>query len=381
MALRLPLRAAMLSLCTATALVGLPHTASAQQDNRARAEEQWRTPRITGFDVDPVKQLNPGTELAFTVWGSPGLAGRVSIDGASRSAVLEEVSSGQYRAWYTIGTADNLTPSSRATVNLRDGSRVVTAVLDEPLVATAPSPSQPGGFSLDGGSGAPAIERFEVRYGRDTREGQDLTFTLRGTPGGRASVRMRGTQRRVLLQETSPGDYSGSITLRTTDRLDPGEPVVARLSVGDRSVTAPLSPPLEAQRVTRSRVAAVCVDCATVVAIRPVEVRGDGSYVGPLAGGVLGAVVGNQVGGGSGRSAATVAGAIGGALLGREIERRNNKRTTHYDVVLRMDDGNERTISVPEVGGLRVGDPVNVGPKNQIAIDTSRPRPRPQPQG
>ena len=136
MALRLPLRATMLGLCTATALVSLPHAASAQQDSRARVEEQWRTPRITGFDVDPVKQLSPGTELAFTVWGSPGLAGRVSIDGATRSALLEEVSRGQYRAWYTIGSADNLAPSSRATVNLRDGARVVTSGSSSTAVTT-----------------------------------------------------------------------------------------------------------------------------------------------------------------------------------------------------------------------------------------------------
>ena len=370
MASRNYLRDAMLCLGIATGLAGVTHAASAQQNSGAQVEADWRSPRITGFDVEQVKQLTPGTELAFTVWGSPGLAGRLSIDGAARSAVLEEVARGQYRAWYTVNSADNITPASRVTVNLRDGTRVATAVLDEGLVAGTPAHN---GAAT---GNAPVIERFDVRYGPDTRDGQDLTFTLRGTPGGRASVRMRATQRRLLLQETAPGLYSGNITLRATDRLDPGEPVVARLSVGERSVTAPLTPPLEAQRVTRSRVAAVCVDCATVVAIRPVEVRGDGSYVGPLAGGVLGAVVGNQVGSGSGRSAATVAGAIGGALLGREVERRKNRRTTHYDIVVRMDDGNERTISVPDTGGLRVGDPVNVGPKNQIALDSSRPRPR-----
>lgn len=370
MALHSFLRALLLGLGVATALVmgALPQTASAQQAGRAPSEE-WRAPRITGFDVEQVKQLTPGTELAFTVWGSPGLAGRVSIDGAARSTPLEEVAAGHYRAWYTVGSADHITPASRTTVNLRDGARVATAVLDETLLAGAPvQPAEAGA--------APVIERFDVRYGPDTRDGQQLTFTLRGTPGGRASVQMRGPQRRLVLQEGAPGEYSGSVTLRATDRLDPGEPVVARLAVGERSVTAPLTPPLEATRVGRSRVAAVCVDCATVLAIRPVEVRGDGSYVGPIAGGVLGAVVGNQVGGGSGRSAATVAGAIGGALLGREIERRNAKRTTHYDIVVRMDDGSERTISVPDAGGLRVGDPITIGPKNQIALDTARPRPR-----
>jgi outer membrane lipoprotein SlyB len=370
MTLRPTLHALLLAACLTSAGIALPPTAAAQ-NQRAQAEADWRTPRITGFDVEPVRQIVPGTELAFSVWGSPGLAGRLSIDGAARSTPLEEVASGHYRAWYTVGSADNITPASRATANLRDGTRVATAVLDEALVAGS-APAQPAAAGA-----APVIERFEARVGPEQRTGQELAFMLRGTPGGQASVRLRGPQRRVMLQEGSvPGEYSGSVTLRATDKLDPGEPVMARLRVGERSVTAPLTPPLAATSVAKARVAAVCVDCATVVSIRPVEVRGDGSYVGPLAGGVLGAVVGNQVGDGSGRSAATVAGAIGGALLGREIERRRNKRTTHYDIVVRMDDGSERTISVPDTGGLRVGDPVNVGPKNQIALDTSRPRPK-----
>lgn len=375
MALPTSLRPLLIGAAIATALAGTPPPAAAQQDNRASAPADWRTPRITGFDVEQVQQLTPGAELAFSVWGSPGLGGRVAIDGAARSIPLEEVSSGFYRGWYTIGSADRLTPASRAVVNLRDGTRVATAVLDESLLAGAPSPGASTTPTAAAAGGTPAIERFEVRYGPETSTGQELAFTLRGTPGGRAAVRMRGTQRRLLLEETSPGTYSGTIMLRPSDRLDPGEPITARLSVGDRSVTAPLTSPFEVSRLNRSNVAAICVDCATVVAIRPVEVRGEGSYAGPLAGGVIGAVLGNQVGGGSGRSAATVAGAIGGALLGREIERRNNKQTTHYDVVLRMDDGNERTISVPDPGGLRVGDPVHVGPKNQIALDTARARP------
>ena len=124
---------------------------------------------------------------------------------------------------------------------------------------------------------------------------------------------------------------------------------------------------------SKSRAGRLDGDCGIVQSIRPVEVRGDGSYVGPIAGGVLGAVLGNQVGKGDGRKAATAVGAIGGAVLGREIERRRGS-STHYDVVVRMEDGTERTISVPQSGELRVGDPVKVSAENAITLDTTRRR-------
>jgi hypothetical protein len=40
-----------------------------------------------------------------------------------------------------------------------------------------------------------------------------------------------------------------------------------------------------------------------------------------------------------------------------------------------MDTGVERTISVPERGDLRVGDPVRINSENVIALDTNRRRP------
>jgi hypothetical protein len=30
--------------------------------------------RVTGFDVEQVDRLEPGAELNFTVWGTPGAA-------------------------------------------------------------------------------------------------------------------------------------------------------------------------------------------------------------------------------------------------------------------------------------------------------------------
>jgi outer membrane lipoprotein SlyB len=96
----------------------------------------------------------------------------------------------------------------------------------------------------------------------------------------------------------------------------------------------------------------VCASCGTVEAVTPITRNGQGSGVGAVAGGVLGGVVGNQVGNGSGRAVATVIGAIGGGVAGNAIEK-NMKKTTVYNVRIRMNDGTSRSIeqsSAPLVG-------------------------------
>jgi outer membrane lipoprotein SlyB len=93
--------------------------------------------------------------------------------------------------------------------------------------------------------------------------------------------------------------------------------------------------------------ASVCAHCGTVEAVKSVRQKGEASGVGAVAGGVLGGVVGNQMGKGDGRKAMTVIGAVGGGLAGHEIEKRQ-RATTVYQVTVRMDDGNTRTLTRPE---------------------------------
>lgn len=90
--------------------------------------------------------------------------------------------------------------------------------------------------------------------------------------------------------------------------------------------------------------AAGCANCGTVESVRAVEVKGQGSGMGAVAGGLTGAVVGNQFGRGNGNTAMTILGAAGGALAGNEIEK-NMKKRTSYRVTVRMDDGSYRTVS------------------------------------
>lgn len=107
--------------------------------------------------------------------------------------------------------------------------------------------------------------------------------------------------------------------------------------------------------VARAPEAPLCQDCGTVESVTPIDVEGTGSGTGALAGGVLGAVVGNQVGDGNGKVLATILGAVGGGMAGNTVEKKM-KKTTLYDVSVRMDDGSHRLLrqSVPAAVGSQV---------------------------
>jgi outer membrane lipoprotein SlyB len=101
----------------------------------------------------------------------------------------------------------------------------------------------------------------------------------------------------------------------------------------------------------------VCLDCATVVEVVPIERDGETKGVGAVAGGVLGAVVGNQFGKGQGKDVATILGAVGGGFAGNQVEKKMNKQTV-YQVRLRMDDGS--------IQSLEQAQPISVGARVRL---------------
>lgn len=105
--------------------------------------------------------------------------------------------------------------------------------------------------------------------------------------------------------------------------------------------------------------AATCANCGIVEAVRSVQVEGNASGLGAVAGGVTGAIVGNQFGRGGGNTALTLLGAAGGAFAGNSIEK-NMHRQTVYRITVRMDDGAYRTISQSHVPSVAEGDKVKV---------------------
>ncbi len=99
----------------------------------------------------------------------------------------------------------------------------------------------------------------------------------------------------------------------------------------------------------------------TIDSIQVTRGSGSTSGTGAVVGGVIGALVGNQVGSGGGRAAATVAGAVGGAAIGNSVEGRNaNNGADMYQIGVRLDNGEYRTIVQDSVYDLRVGNRVRV---------------------
>lgn len=333
-------------------------TPARAQDEHPRA--QRLAPHIQGFNVDEVRGLEPGTELNFEVYGTPGGFATLRIDGATRNLNMTETSPGTYRGTYTIGVHDRISPSSAVTANLRVNNMVDTRVLAEAIVHGTNRADEGNGQVAASGA-VPHVSRFDVQGSNDLGPGNELKFTVMGTPGAKVDVQIAGTRGIFFLPEVHPGEYSGLYTIRRDDRIAPDAPVTATIRENGRYSTATLGRPLLAggPRHEGERVARYCSNCATVEAVNVLQVNGNAGYLGTGAGAVVGGLLGNQVGSGTGRTAATVAGAVGGAVAGREIERSRNAGQ-RYEVVVRYGDGSTQTIPYENDPGYHVGEHVKV---------------------
>lgn len=106
-------------------------------------------------------------------------------------------------------------------------------------------------------------------------------------------------------------------------------------------------------------VKAVCGNCGTVVAVNVVEVAGKESGAGVVIGGAVGGLIGNQVAQPKDKDLATLAGAVGGAVAGHYIEK-GMKKTKVYDVVVKLENGEERTLRHTAAPAVVAGDKVKI---------------------
>jgi outer membrane lipoprotein SlyB len=342
-----PVTLAIALMSTGVAGISLAPLPVQAQSAAARAE----MPRISSIDVRPVDRIEPGADLEFTIWGTSGAIAALQIDGATRPLTLYEDSPGVYRGTYTVTRRDRIGPDSRVTANLRSGNRVATATLGEALQSDWPSPVA--------SAQRPEIAKVTVTDG-GRRNPDALRFTMTGTPGGQASVRLQGSNPRVLvLEEIRPGEYTALHRLAPGVRVATDRPLVARLRVGDRVATSSVDNAYQGVSLRGRGDDKWCGDCGVIEAVNAVEVDGNGKVIGTLAGGALGALLGSQIGKGDGRTAAGVAGAVGGALIGREIARRQG-HSVQYEVVVRLNQGERKVVMYQTAPSVKVGDAVRV---------------------
>jgi outer membrane lipoprotein SlyB len=346
----------LIGLFALAAFFSLPFPAGQAQAQQSAYSAA--APRIDGFDVKPVARPAPGNELMFTLYGSPGGTAAVQIGGATGGVLLVETEAGVYEGSYTIRKRDRITAASTATVNLRLGNRVISTILDEPLIGSASARRAAAAAS----AAAPKIDRFDVDPPAHLVAGEELILTLSGSPGGKASAKIAGVKGKLVMNEIRTGVYEGTYTIKHRDRIAANAAVIGTLRVGKHKTRVVLGQSLLAgpgYRSSARRAARMCVNCGVVEAINLVEVKGEGSYLGMLAGGVAGALLGSQVGQGRGTTAAQVAGAAGGAFAGNEIEKRM-KTAKHYEVVVRLENGGVQTFSYETQPGFSVGTKVKV---------------------
>lgn len=329
----------------------------------------WAQPVIRTFTVQQVKALVPGTELVFKLNGSPGAQVTLALTGTSNTVAMDETRPGAYQGAYTLSSRDHVTYNSTVQATLRvDGQETRAPLGQSLLTATAQR------AALAAAKPAGAITYLGNHVSGPYAGGSEITFDLKGAPGGQASVALVGTDTRISLTEARPGEYTGTYTLRTRDTVTARSSATATLVANGQ--TSQASKLLSADAWQAPVAAAVlsapaggtgpavaghqsCDTCGVVQGIEEVDVKGQPNYVGAIAGGVAGAVLGSQVGKGDGRTVAQVLGAVGGAYAGREVEKRV-RSTKRYDVTVRLYNGTVQTVSHEQDPKLRVGGQVKI---------------------
>jgi len=146
----------------------------------------------------------------------------------------------------------------------------------------------------------------------------------------------------------------------------------APVAAAPAPVAAPAPKPVAKPKPVASKttpapapVKAVCANCGTVVAVNVVEVAGKESGAGVVIGGAVGGLIGNQVAQPKDKELATLAGAVGGAVAGHYIEK-NMKKSKAYDVVVKLENGEERTLRHTADPALVAGDKVKI--EGELAV-------------
>jgi outer membrane lipoprotein SlyB len=110
--------------------------------------------------VNPPNDLLAGSELLFTLEGSPDASASVRINGVRGKLALEQVRPGVYEGAYAIKNRDRIAPDTVVTGNLRLGSMEQSKVLSQSLVDDSSSRTREHGRRADSsrrqGPAAPA---------------------------------------------------------------------------------------------------------------------------------------------------------------------------------------------------------------------------------
>jgi hypothetical protein len=127
---------------------------------------------------------------------------------------------------------------------------------------------------------APQITGFEMEPVDKIAAGSELFFRVQGTPNARATVRVAGVPRTLVLQEVDDGVYEGSYTLRPRDRATQASNATASLkragrttssTLGQLAAAAPAAPPVVSAQPPRPAVGSLAISRFHVRPIDKIE--------------------------------------------------------------------------------------------------------------
>ena len=172
-------------------------------------------PRVDRFTLAPVDRLDPGTELKFSLEGTPRAQASIQVPGLPMTLPMQEERPGRYTASYTLRKADKVAPGP-VVATLRTGERLTTSQLTIPQQAMAGA--TPGAAPM-GAAAAPGPLVLQVT-----------------SPGPNASV---DASQLVLQGRTSPG-ANVHVRVDAVTPTTPGRTAVAQ-RVTDQTITADAS--------------------------------------------------------------------------------------------------------------------------------------------
>lgn len=128
---------ALALMAPAAALATLPAAAAIAAPVRAAP-----APAIHNLQVDADDGLSAGSQLQFTVQGTPRGQARIGLDGNRIGIALRETAPGTYQGLYTVRRADSIDPGGQIRISLISGKNSAVAHYNYPsgFVAAAAPP-------------------------------------------------------------------------------------------------------------------------------------------------------------------------------------------------------------------------------------------------
>lgn len=195
-------------------------------------------PRVDRFTLAPVDRLDPGTELKFSLEGTPRAQVSIQVPGLPMTLPMQEERPGRYIASYTLRKVDTVAPGP-VVATLRAGERLTTSQLTIPQQGMAGAPA-PGSAPMGAAPAGPLVLQVTSPGPNATVDASQLVLQGRTSPGANVRVKVdavtpttpgRTAVAQAVADQTVTADANGNFSLNFgPQRYAPGTRFEVRLS-------------------------------------------------------------------------------------------------------------------------------------------------------